>query len=64
MQHVSENPERDGYALRDAKRAEAERRQAARAGRSDREQLELLEARGHGDCDEARRLWLAIQRVE
>lgn len=34
----------------------AEDRAEARAKRSDLEQLELLETRGHGDCGEARRL--------
>ena len=61
QKHVSENPERDGYSLRAAKRIEAQRRHDMRNRRSDREQLELLEERGHGHCEEARRLWRAIQ---
>lgn len=57
MHYASENPERDSYGNllrpRDAKRVQAQRRQAARTARSDREQLDLLVARGHGDCREA-----------
>ncbi len=56
MRHTSENPDWNGYGLRAAKREEAQRRHDARAGRSDREQLALLEARGHGHCAEALRL--------
>lgn len=60
MKHASENPERDGYSLRAAKRTEAQRRHDARRARSDQKQLALLEARGHGHCREARQLRLIL----
>lgn len=60
MRRTSENPERDSYGnvlgLRDAKRVQAKRRQAARDSRSDQEQLDKLVARGHGECREAQAL--------
>ena len=60
MYHASENPERDSYGnllrFQDAKRAQADRRKAARDARSDQEQLDKLVARGHGECREAQAL--------
>jgi len=41
---------------REARQRRAIERQAERATRSDREQLELLMHRGHGNCKEAKRL--------
>jgi hypothetical protein len=62
MHNASENPgwyetpERSGRILREAKRDEATHRKTARDARSDQEQLDLLVARGHGQCREAVRL--------
>lgn len=48
-------------ARRDPNRArEAAKRQAARNARTDRQQLDLLAGRGHGQCAEAERLWRAV----
>lgn len=41
---------------REERRKEATERQAARAARTDQEQIERLEAAGHGHCREVARL--------